>query len=241
MKNLIKKITNSHYFYLIKNIIFLNNDKYFIVSFIAYYLIISSIPMVTIINYFFPLINLEFNTINLTFSTIIFLYIASKGIENYFIFSQRKYNLKIKSFSFIFSKLYSISITILLCFLLSCLLSLNYYLSSFNSFIINFYKWLINIIILFIILLIFNYLVLQRKIAIYYLILGSFISSFLLNLTSFIYGIYILNLNDREQYFGSLNNIISYLFLMYLISYFICIGNEINFYTYKKWSNNSIN
>ena len=26
MKNLIKKITNSHYFYLIKNIIFLNND-----------------------------------------------------------------------------------------------------------------------------------------------------------------------------------------------------------------------
>ena len=43
MKNLIKKITNSHYFYLIKNIIFLNNDKYFIVSSIAYYLIISSI------------------------------------------------------------------------------------------------------------------------------------------------------------------------------------------------------
>ena len=234
MKNLITKITNSHYFYLIKNIIFLNNDKYFIVSSIAYYLIISSIPMLTIINYFFPLINLEFNTIKLTYSSIIYLYIASKGIENFFIFSQRKYNLKIKPFSFIFSKLYSISITILLCFLLSCLLSLNYYF-------INFYKWLINIIILFIILLIFNYLVLQREIAIYYLILGSFISSFLLNLTSFIYGIYILNLNNREQYFGSLNNIISYLFLMYLISYFICIGNEINFYTYKKWSLHSIN
>ena len=118
MKNLIKKITNSHYFYLIKNIIFLNNDKYFIVSSIAYYLTISSIPMLTIINYFFPLINLEFNTINLTFSTIIFLYIASKGIENYFMFSQKKYNLKIKSFSFIFNKLYSISITIILCLLL---------------------------------------------------------------------------------------------------------------------------
>lgn len=241
MKNLITKITNSHYFYLIKNFIFLSNDKYFIVSSIAYYLIISSIPMLTIINYFFPLINLEFNTIKFTYSSIIFLYIASKGIENYFMFSQKKYNLKIKSFSFIFNKLYSISITIILCLLLSCLLSLNHYLSSFNSFIISFYKWIINIVILFIILLIFNYLVLQRKIAIYYLILGSFISSFLLNLISFIYGIYILNLNNREQYFGSLNNIISYLFLMYLISYFICIGNEINFYTYKKWSLHSIN
>ena len=157
MKNLIKKITNSHYFYLIKNIIFLNNDKYFIVSSIAYYLTISSIPMLTLINYFFPLINLEFNTINLTFSTIIFLYIVSKGIENYFMFSQKKYNLKIKSFSFIFNKLYSISITIILCLLLSCLLSLNHYLSLFNSFIISFYKWIINIVILFIILLISNF------------------------------------------------------------------------------------
>ena len=238
MKNLITKITNSHFFYLIKNIIFLSNDKYFIVSSIAYYLTISSLPMLTIINYFYPFINLRINSIKLTLSSLIYLYIASKGIENYFILTQKKYNLKIKSSSFIFNKLYSISITILLCFLLSCLLSLNYYLSSFNSFIINFYKWLINIIILFIILLIFNYLVLQREIAIYYLILGSFISSFLLNLTSFIYGIYILNLNNREQYFGSLNNIISYLFLMY---YFICIGNEINFYTYKKWSLHSIN
>lgn len=239
MKNLITKITNSHFFYLIKNIIFLSNDKYFIVSSIAYYLTISSLPMLTIINYFYPFINLRINSIKLTLSSLIYLYIASKGIENYFIFTQKKYNLKIKSFSFIFNKLYSISITIILCLLLSCLLSLNHYLSLFNSFILNFFKWIINIVILFIILLIFNYLVLQRKIPIYYLIFGSFISSFLLNLTSFIYGIYISH--NKEQYFGSLNNIISYLFLMYLISYFICIGNEINFYTYKKWSLHSIN
>lgn len=239
MKNLITKITNSHFFYLIKNIIFLSNDKYFIVSSIAYYLTISSLPMLTIINYFYPFINLRINSIKLTLSSLIYLYIASKGIENYFILTQKKYNLKIKSFSFIFNKLYSISITIILCLLLSCLLSLNHYLSLFNSFILNFFKWIINIVILFIILLIFNYLVLQRKIPIYYLIFGSFISSFLLNLTSFIYGIYISH--NKEQYFGSLNNIISYLFLMYLISYFICIGNEINFFTYKKWSLNSIN
>lgn len=239
MKNLITKITNSHFFYLIKNIIFLNNDKYFIVSSIAYYLTISSLPMLTIINYFYPFINLRINSIKLTLSSLIYLCIASKGIENYFIFTQKKYNLKIKSFSFIFNKLYSISITIILCLLLSCLLSLNHYLSLFNSFILNFFKWIINIVILFIILLIFNYLVLQRKIPIYYLIFGSFISSFLLNLTSFIYGIYISH--NKEQYFGSLNNIISYLFLMYLISYFICIGNEINFFTYKKWSFSSIN
>ena len=235
MKNLITKITNSHFFYLIKNIIFLNNDKYFIVSSIAYYLTISSLPMLTIINYFYPFINLRINSIKLTLSSLIYLCIASKGIENYFIFTQKKYNLKIKSFSFIFNKLYSISITIILCLLLS----LNHYLSLFNSFILNFFKWIINIVILFIILLIFNYLVLQRKIPIYYLIFGSFISSFLLNLTSFIYGIYISH--NKEQYFGSLNNIISYLFLMYLISYFICIGNEINFFTYKKWSFSSIN
>ena len=239
MKNLITKITNSHFFYLIKNIIFLSNDKYFIVSSIAYYLTISSLPMLTIINYFYPFINLRINSIKLTLSSLIYLYIASKGIENYFILTQKKYNLKIKSFSFIFNKLYSISITIILCLLLSCLLSLNHYLSLFNSFILNFFKWLINIVILFIILLFFNYLVLQRKIPIYYLIFGSFISSFLLNLTSFIYGIYISH--NKEQYFGSLNNIISYLFLMYLISYFICIGNEINFFTYKKWSFSSIN
>lgn len=239
MKNLITKITNSHFFYLIKNIIFLSNDKYFIVSSIAYYLTISSLPMLTIINYFYPFINLRINSIKLTLSSLIYLYIASKGIENYFILTQKKYNLKIKSSSFIFNKLYSISITIILCLLLSCLLSLNHYLSLFNSFILNFFKWIINIVILFIILLIFNYLVLQRKIPIYYLIFGSFISSFLLNLTSFIYGIYISH--NKEQYFGSLNNIISYLFLMYLISYFICIGNEINFFTYKKWSFSSIN
>ena len=239
MKNLITKITNSHFFYLIKNIIFLSNDKYFIVSSIAYYLTISSLPMLTIINYFYPFINLRINSIKLTLSSLIYLYIASKGIENYFILTQKKYNLKIKSFSFIFNKLYSISITIILCLLLSCLLSLNHYLSLFNSFILNFFKWIINIVFLFIILLIFNYLVLQRKIPIYYLIFGSFISSFLLNLTSFIYGIYISH--NKEQYFGSLNNIISYLFLMYLISYFICIGNEINFFTYKKWSFSSIN
>lgn len=239
MKNLITKITNSHFFYLIKNIIFLSNDKYFIVSSIAYYLTISSLPMLTIINYFYPFINLRINSIKLTLSSLIYLCIASKGIENYFILTQKKYNLKIKSFSFIFNKLYSISITIILCLLLSCLLSLNHYLSLFNSFILNFFKWIINIVILFIILLIFNYLVLQRKIPIYYLIFGSFISSFLLNLTSFIYGIYISH--NKEQYFGSLNNIISYLFLMYLISYFICIGNEINFFTYKKWSFSSIN
>ena len=239
MKNLITKITNSHFFYLIKNIIFLSNDKYFIVSSIAYYLTISSLPMLTIINYFYPFISLRINSIKLTLSSLIYLYIASKGIENYFILTQKKYNLKIKSSSFIFNKLYSISITIILCLLLSCLLSLNHYLSLFNSFILNFFKWIINIVILFIILLIFNYLVLQRKIPIYYLIFGSFISSFLLNLTSFIYGIYISH--NKEQYFGSLNNIISYLFLMYLISYFICIGNEINFFTYKKWSFSSIN
>lgn len=239
MKNLITKITNSHFFYLIKKIIFLSNDKYFIVSSIAYYLTISSLPMLTIINYFYPFINLRINSIKLTLSSLIYLYIASKGIENYFILTQKKYNLKIKSFSFIFNKLYSISITIILCLLLSCLLSLNHYLSLFNSFILNFFKWIINIVFLFIILLIFNYLVLQRKIPIYYLIFGSFISSFLLNLTSFIYGIYISH--NKEQYFGSLNNIISYLFLMYLISYFICIGNEINFFTYKKWSFSSIN
>ncbi len=239
MKNLITKITNSHFFYLIKNIIFLSNDKYFIVSSIAYYLTISSLPMLTIINYFYPFINLRINSIKLTLSSLIYLCIASKGIENYFILTQKKYNLKIKSSSFIFNKLYSISITIILCLLLSCLLSLNHYLSLFNSFILNFFKWIINIVILFIILLIFNYLVLQRKIPIYYLIFGSFISSFLLNLTSFIYGIYISH--NKEQYFGSLNNIISYLFLMYLISYFICIGNEINFFTYKKWSFSSIN
>lgn len=239
MKNLITKITNSHFFYLIKNIIFLSNDKYFIVSSIAYYLTISSLPMLTIINYFYPFINLRINSIKLTLSSLIYLYIASKGIENYFILTQKKYNFKIKSSSFIFNKLYSISITIILCLLLSCLLSLNHYLSLFNSFILNFFKWIINIVILFIILLIFNYLVLQRKIPIYYLIFGSFISSFLLNLTSFIYGIYISH--NKEQYFGSLNNIISYLFLMYLISYFICIGNEINFFTYKKWSFSSIN
>ena len=233
MKNLITKITNSHFFYLIKNIIFLSNDKYFIVSSIAYYLTISSLPMLTIINYFYPFINLRINSIKLTLSSLIYLYIASKGIENYFILTQKKYNFKIKSSSFIFNKLYSISITIILCLLLSCLLSLNHYLSLFNSFILNFFKWIINIVILFIILLIFNYLVLQRK------IFGSFISSFLLNLTSFIYGIYISH--NKEQYFGSLNNIISYLFLMYLISYFICIGNEINFFTYKKWSFSSIN
>lgn len=128
---------------------------------------------VTIINYFFPLINLEFNTINLTFSTIIFLYIASKGIENYFMFSQKKYNLKIKSFSFIFNKLYSISITIILCLLLSCLLSLNHYLSLFILLLLVFINGIINIVILFIILLIFNYLVLQKKIAYLLFIFGS--------------------------------------------------------------------
>lgn len=239
----ISKITNSKAFQIIKSIISLDGEKRFLVSSLTFYLIISSIPMLTLTYYFLKILgiidlpffsyisltdfsfeNLFSNNLSLSISAIISIYIASKGILNYYHYINEKFNLKKIPFNFITSKLYSIIITIIVCFFLSIVIALNIYI-TLNSF----FKWILNIFYLFLILLFLNYFLLFKKIDFHYLIPGSLISSLLLNISSFGFNLYLYITSSKEKYYGIFTNMIIILLFFYTLSYIICLGNQINF------------
>lgn len=249
MKNILLKIQNSNFFKFSQRIITLDNDKKFVVSSLAYYLIISFIPMITLTSYFLKIFHLDNDFSNLIppeitnqtsyniiliFSAFISIYIASKGINNYYNFINEKFMLKQLPYPFLTNKLYSSLLTLFVCFLLALINSLNYYLTNLNLFIFNFLKWNLNILFLFILILLLNYFLLRRKISIKYLITGSLITSILLSFTTFIIQLYLSVFEQKEKYYGNFTNLIVILLFAYLISYFICLGNQINYMIYER-------
>lgn len=252
MEKFYSKITNSKTYKITKRIVLIDNDKKFLVSSISYYLTISLVPLLSLILFFTNLFDISNNYTNiilqhfniktssfpknifLIISEIISISIASKGILNYFTYINEKFNISPLPYHFITSRIYSFFLTIFICFILSAIISINYYLSSLNIPIIKMFNWSFNLISIFIILLLLNYFLLRRKIKATSLIIGSITSSFLLNITFSIYQNYLFNKQNSINYFGSLQNVIILLLYIYLIAYFITLGNQINFIIYKK-------
>lgn len=236
-------------FYFLKKIITLDNDKDFIVSSLAYYLTISLIPLLTITYYFFKLFNIDINFLNSIttnfditnlfsnnliniFSTIISIYISSKGLLNYYIYINQKFQIDKLKYHFITSKIYVSIITLLLCIIFPIIYLINHYLE--NIFILNFFKWIIYSIFLFLLILILNYFLLRKKIKLEYLGIGCFISSILLTFLTFIINIVFTYFQTKEKYYGVLTSYIILIIFLYLISYIIVLGNQINYLFYKK-------
>lgn len=250
MKDILLKIQTSNFYKISKRIITLDNDKKFVVSSLAYYLIISFIPMITLTYYFLKIFHLDTSFISsllpseiinttsynimIIISVFISLYIASKGINNYYNFINEKFMVKQLPYPFFTNKLYTSLLTLFVCFLLALINFLNYYLTNLNLFIFNFLKWNLNILFLFILILLLNYFLLRRKIMIKYLIVGSLITSILLSFTTFIIQLYLSVFEQKEKYYGNFTNLIIILLFAYLISYFICLGNQINYMIYER-------
>lgn len=219
---------------LLKTILTLDNKRYFIVSSLSYYLIISLIPFLTLSQYFNKLFNFE-TTYNLylpsnnifnIFSTLISIYISSKGILNYYFYINEKFELPKLKYDFILSKIYVIIITIILCFCFSLI-------NVIKSFLPAFFQWFFYIIFLFLLLLFGNYFLLRKKIPLDHLGIGSFVSSILLSSSTFIFQLITIYFKDKKKYYGGLTNFIILLFFMYVISYFIIIGSQINYLFHK--------
>lgn len=249
MKDILLKIQTSNFYKISKRIITLDNDKKFVVSSLAYYLIISLIPMITLTSYFLKIFHLDNDlswlispeitnqnsySIIIIISVFISIYIASKGINNYYNFINEKFMLKQLPYPFFTNKLYTSLLTLFVCFLLALINSLNHYLTNLNLFIFNFLKWSLYILFLFILILLLNYFLLRRKIIIKYLIVGSLISAFLLSFASLIIQYYLFTFENKEKYYGNFTNLIIILLFAYLISYFICLGNQINYMIYER-------
>lgn len=257
MKALYQKIINNKYYKIFKRIITLDNDKRFLISSLAYYLLISLVPLCTILFYFLrvldleysfiiPLINIElidvsFSDFSLIITGIISIYIASKGLLNYFFYINEKFKLKQMKYLFFSSRIYSFLLTIFMCLLIALIIALNSWITSLNSAFLNYFRWFINIGFIFVLIILLNYFLLRKKIQIKDLFLGSLVTSILLNFSSIIYQYYIHTKNDKIQYYGPLTDTIILLLYIYLLSYFICLGNQINFMTRKKESSDSLN
>lgn len=257
MKEFFHKITNSKYYIIFKRIITLDNDKRFLISSLAYYLLISLVPLCTILFYFLRLLHLDFtfilplvsinlfnNTINefsLIITSIVSIYIASKGLLNYFFYINDKFRLKKMKYLFLSSRIYSFLLTVSMCFLIAVIIALNSWLTSLNITFFNYFRWFINVGFVLILIILLNYFLLRKKIHLKNLFLGSLTTSILLNFSSIIYQYYIYTKNSKIQYYGQLTDMIILLLYIYLLSYFICLGNQINFMILKKESNDSLN
>lgn len=253
MRKIYLKIKTSKIFKTLKRIIFLDNEKNFLISSLTYYFLISLVPLCSISSYFLALLNIDstivlpltyvknfnFNNFKVIISVIISIYIASKGILNYFFYLNEKFMIKKFPYSFILSRLYSFLLTIIICFFIAILITFTSFLSSKNILIFNIFKWIINILIITFLIQLINYLSLRKNIKLKDLFLGSFISSVLLNFSSIIYQYYRVTKEDKLKYYGELTDTIILLLFMYLISYFICVGNQINFMIKEKELNNS--
>lgn len=252
MNEIIDKITHSKIYIILKRIFTLDGDKRFIVSSMTYYLTISLVPLSTIIYFFlksfeidpgiifsdlfknFPeyeemiLNNLNFffrNTLIAIFTSGLSIYIASKGVLNYYYYLQDKHGIKRLKFAFITDRIYVAFLTLLFCFIfsLSQAIKLTFSPDIFIEYILYYF---INFGISFFLLISFNYLLLRGKVRIKKLLLGGFLSTFLLSLSNIAYDYY-MNYSTKEIYFGILTQVIAILLYLYFVVYSILIGNNI--------------
>lgn len=256
MKNFVKKFIENKYVNILINIITLSGQKRFIISSMTYFLTISLVPLSTLIYVFTSIINgrgahnpidlfipiedkvidkifiLSNNPYIIFFTLVISLYIASKGLLNYYYFLTKKYNLKLFKKSIIIDNLYISLITLLMCLIYSSLRTVFFFLNTDNVFvglllsIIKFFSTFFSILIL-------NYFLLKKQIQIKKLLLGSFISSIMLYVINALYLKY-ANFFIKEMYYGVLTQVIVLLLYLYFICYSFLIGNEISFLLYKK-------
>ena len=260
MKKIYSRLITNKYFSIAKDILTLSGDKRFIVSSLAYYLIISLIPLCTLTYYFLNLFHIEENFVlsivnsfvpnikqqstftikdlfNSNFNTIISLmfsiYIASKGFLNYFYYLEDKFNLN-NNLNFIKTRVYISVLTLLasLCFSIFNALSYYFNITAIHQF--KNIKWSINLILDFILFLFLNYFLLKRKIELFDLIPGSIVTSILFNISSFFLNYYLSIYEKKEKYYGLFTNIIIYILFIYLLAYFLALGNQINYLFHKK-------
>lgn len=146
MKNVFFRVIKSYPYRIIKRVLTLDNDKRFLVSSLSYYLIISLVPLITLVhfllgifkipfNYVFYQTSLNINNIDLLISGIVSVYISSKGILNYFVYINDKFELNSLPFSFVSNRFYAIVLTLFICFVVALLISLNYYVFSLDIFV----------------------------------------------------------------------------------------------------------
>lgn len=256
MRKLVKKIIENKHINILLNIITLNGQKRFIVSSLTYYLTISLVPLSTIIYIFLKILNkessLDFinsfipvkyemvdkififsnNPVVIFITLVISIYVASKGLLNYYHFLNEKFNIPPSKYPFLFDSGYIAFLTLITCLIYSILKTL-YYLIDTNNVMINILVLLLKFSSTFVVILMLNYLLLKRKIKIKQLIIGSLVSSALLYIINALYLKY-AEYFIKETYYGILTQVIILLLYLYFVCYSFLIGNEINFLNKEK-------
>lgn len=245
-----KKIANSKYFLIIKRIITLDGDHRFIIPSLTYYLMISLIPLSTIIYFFALILNIDsgvlkngvikyttilatdniFSFENIFYTIITFVicsFIASTGVLNYYKFLQEKYSLKKMSLPFLFERVHAIFMTFFLCFLFAAIQMISLIFSSDNL-LLNIVKYFVFLAIYFLLVWILNYLIMRREKPLKFHLFGSLFSTCLLSVSNVVFKFY-LDFQSNTIFFGELTPIISLLVYLYFSIYIFVLGNHINF------------
>lgn len=268
MRKIIYLLVNSEIYKNIKSIITIDGEKRFIISSLAYYMLLSLLPMCALIYYFLRFFNIEenfiisivnaflpnykneytftikdffSNGISMVISMIVGTLTASKGILNYYYYLDDKFKIKPFPYQFFLNRLYVGVLTIIASIVFSIISSIGYYFSQFSYFFLIFIARAISIFLSFTFLLFLNYFILKAKIPLIDLAIGSFISSLLFNISSLFLQYYMNSYSSKEKYYGILTNYLIYILFIYLLSYCYALGNQINFFIYTrkyKWINN---
>ena len=256
MRKFVKKIIENKHINILINIITLNGQKHFIVSSLTYYLTISLVPLSTIIYIFLKILNkessLDFinsfvpvkyemvdkififsnNPIVIFITLVISIYVASKGLLNYYHYLNEKFDIAPTKYSFVFDSVYIAFLTLITCLVYSILKTL-YFLIDIDNLLINILVLLLKFSSTFLVILMLNYFLLKRNIKLKQLLLGSAVSSLLLYIINALY----LNYAEyfiKETYYGILTQVIILLLYLYFICYSFLIGNEISFFKQRK-------
>lgn len=259
MKQKIIRFLHSDLYRILRSVITLDGDKKYIVSSMSYYILLSFVPLCAVTLYFlnlfgvenhplmsiigqigpnvdFSVENLFSNNISLIVSTVLSIYIASKGILNYYYYLNEKFRIEALPYAFFTTKLYASALILILTVSFS-------FIAAFGSYIrkvfisVVYFDWIFRLFCTFLILLFLNYFLLRRKIALRDLLPGSILSSVLFRFSSFILAYYFSTYDKKERYYGIFTDIVLLLLFIYLISYFFALGNQINYlYIEKKKS-----
>lgn len=182
-----------------------------------------------------------FSIMGFIFSFFITIYISSRGIENFFLYCNRTYKYNTDHINFFVRKIKVILITIVIIISLSFLI----YISSF---IISFFKavfppfiaQLLNQAITFIGFLTFLTLLYSlsplKKKKPSQVFLGASIAACFITIGINIYTIYANNFAKYDNYYGSISSLIIFLFTLYILSYCLLLGVQINMQAEKKLS-----
>lgn len=256
MKQKIIRFLHSDFYRTLRSILTLDGDKKYIVSSMSYYIVLGLVPLCAVTLYFLnlfhvddhPLIsianqigpnvdfsveNLFSNNIGLIVSTVLSIYIASKGILNYYYYLNEKFRIEALPYAFFTTKIYASALILILTVSFSFIAAFGSYLRKVFSPIVYF-DWIFRFFYTFPILLFLNYFLLRRKIALKYLLPGSFVSSVLFRFSSFILAYYFSTYEKKERYYGIFTDIVLLLLFVHLISYFFALGNQINYLYLEK-------